>query len=242
MIKKKEHIYLFEYNFLTIQLFCLVLTVLFVLLTVGIYKVFNFDFMPNMEVIMNSLLGSKFVLFMVVMMLWLVLHEIIHGISYVLYGANFKNIKYGVVLEKGILYCKCGQYIDKKNILWSVINPFLYIGVVTLLLGFAFESIWLVALSLINISGACADILMFLFFVRRDKNMKFKEIKDSSTFILKTTEDLSNKKFFAVKLKEELTDDEFKEKDKLITVSKFSKVFLIIMGILLVVSLILSFL
>ena len=31
MTKKKEHIYLFEYNFLTIQIFCLVLTVLFVL-------------------------------------------------------------------------------------------------------------------------------------------------------------------------------------------------------------------
>ena len=242
MTKKKEHIYLFEYNFLNIQLFCLVLTVLFVLLTVGIYKVFNFDFIPSIESVMESLFDSKFVLFMVVMMLWLVLHEIIHGISYVLYGANFKNIKYGVVLEKGILYCKCGQYIDKKNILWSVINPFIYIGVVTLLLGFAFESLWLVALSLINISGACADILMFLFFVRRDKNMKFKEIKDSSTFILKTTEDLSNKKFFAVKLNQELTDDEFKEKYKLITVSIFSKVFLIIMGILLVVSLILSFL
>ena len=240
MTKKKEHIYLFEYNFLTIQLFCLVLTVLFVLLTVGIYKVFNFDFMPNMEVIMNSLLGSKFVLFMVVMMLWLVLHEIIHGISYVLYGANFKNIKYGVVLEKGILYCKCGQYIDKKNILWSVINPFLYIGVVTLLLGFAFESIWLVALSLINISGACADILMFLFFVRRDKNMKFKEIKDSSTFILKTTEDLTKKKFMAVKLVEVLDEDIEEKEEKIITVTKFSRVCIFIMLVILVVGFILN--
>lgn len=242
MTKKKEHIYLFEYNFLTIQIFCLVLTVLFVALTVGIYKVFNFDFMPSMEVVMESLLGGKFVLFMIVMMIWLLLHEVIHGVSYVFYGANYKNIKYGVVLEKGILYCKCGEYIDKKNILWSVINPFIYIGVVTLLLGFAFESIWLIALSLINISGACADILMFLFFIRRDKNMKFREIKDSSTFVLKTTEDLTDKKFFAVKLKEELENDNFKEKDKLITITKFSKVTLIILGVLLLLSLILSFL
>ena len=53
---------------------------------------------------------------------------------------------------------------------------------------------------------------------------------------------LEEERIYDVKLKEELTDDEFKEKDKLITVSKFSKVFLIIMGILLVVSLILCFL
>ena len=100
----------------------------------------------------------------------------------------------------------------------------------------------LIALSIINISGACADILMFLFFLRRDKNMKFKEIKDSSTFILKTTEDLTDKKFFAVKLKEELENDDFKENDKLITISKASKAILIILGVLLVLCLLLSFL
>lgn len=242
MTKKKERYYLFEYNFLNIQVFCFILTALFILLTIGIYKLFNFNFMADMDKIIDNLMGSKFLLFIIIMILWLILHEIIHGISYVFYGANYKNIKYGVVLEKGILYCKCGEYIDKKNILMSVINPFIYIGIVTLLLGFTFESIMLIVLSLLNISGACADIMMFMFFVKRDKNMKFREIKDSSTFILKTTEDLTDKKFFAVKLKEELKKDDIEENDKLITITKFSKVLLVILFILLILSVVFAFL
>lgn len=240
MAKKKEHLYLVEYNFMNIYLFCGVLTVAFVLLTVGIYNWCGFSFIKDFDTFVDMMTGSEFVLWFVIMWVWLVLHEIIHGVSYIIYGAKAKNIKYGVALEKGILYCKCGEYVDKRNICWSVINPFIYIGVVTLFLGFALESILLIGLSLLNISGACADICMFFFFIKRDKNMKFKEIKDSSTFLLKTTEDLKDKKFFAVKIKEELEKDEFKEDDKLITVTKASKGILIFFGIILLIEIILN--
>ena len=241
MTKKKENLYLVDYNFVNIYLFCGVLTAVFILLTIGIYNWCGFEFVKGIKDVMEWFDGPKFVIFFIVMWLWMILHEIIHGVSYIVYGAKAKNIKYGVVLEKGILYCKCGEYVDKKNICWSAINPFIYIGIVTLFLGFAFESLLLIILSLINISGACADILMFLFFVRRNKDMKFKEIKDSSTFLLKTTEDLSNKKFFAVKIKEELEKDDFKENDKIITISKGSKWVLIILTILILLYLLTLF-
>ena len=239
MAKKKENLYLVEYNFINIYLFCGILTAAFVLFTVGIYNWCGFDFITTASFFV-CFDGFKFVIFFIAMWVWMALHELIHGLSYILYGAKAKNVKYGVALEKGILYCKCGEYVDKKNICWSVINPFIYIGIVTLFLGFALESILLIALSLVNISGACADICMFLFFIRRDKDMKFKEIKDSSTFLLKTTEDLKDKKFFAVKIKEELEKDEFKENDKLITVSKASKGILIFFGIILLIEIILN--
>lgn len=241
MKKEKVRFYLFEYNFVNIYSFCLILTLFFVLLTVGIYNFCGFNFIKEIDGIKEWFTGSKFVLLFVAMSFWMVLHEIIHGISYIVNGANVKNIKYGVALEKGILYCKCGQYIGKKNICWSVINPFIYIGVVTLICGFVFESFLLIVLSLINISGACADIVMFFFFIKKDKDMEFKEIKDSSTFILKTSEDLTKRKFFAVKLKEVLEKDEFKENDRLITLSNGSKWMLIILGIILLLFLLVLF-
>ena len=240
MAKKKEHLYLVEYNFINIYIFCGILTAAFIFLTVGIYNWCNFSFINDFDAVVELFTGGEFVFCFVAMWVWLVLHEVIHGVSYILYGAKAKNIKYGVALEKGILYCKCGEYVDKRNICWSVINPFIYIGIVTLFLGFALESILLIGLSLINISGACADICMFLFFIRRNKDMKYKEIKDSSTFLLKTTEDLKDKKFFAVKIKEELEKDEFKEDDKLITVTKASKGILIFFGIILLIEIILN--
>ena len=35
------------------------------------------------------------------------IHELFHGLGYVLGGAHSKNIKYGVALERGILYTLC---------------------------------------------------------------------------------------------------------------------------------------
>lgn len=236
MEKKKEHIYKFEYNFMTIQVFCFLLTILFAAITFCVYLFLECDFFYNPSVIDEFLVYDSIFIFFVIMCLWLVLHEVIHGISYVINGADYKNIKYGVVLEKGILYCKCGEYVNKKNILWSVINPFIYIGIITLIISFIIGSATLLILSIINISGACADILMFLFFLKRDKDLKFREIKDSSTFILKTTEDLSNKKFFAVKLVEELDEELEEENDKLITISKPSKWIMIFILVLFVIS------
>lgn len=241
MSRKKEHIYKFEYNFITINVFNILLTAFILLLTFGIYKLFNFDFI-NGPKMLESLGDIKFFIVIILIFGWMVLHEIIHGLSYVFHGAKFKDVKYGMVLEKSIFYCKCGEYVSRTNILWSVINPFIYIGVVTYFLSFAIGSLLLLILSIVNLSGACADILIFLFFLKRDKDVKFKEIKDTSTFIIKTTEDLKGKKFFAVKLVEELKDDNIKEDDKLITITKISKWILIIIGILLVLSLLLSFL
>jgi hypothetical protein len=240
MIKKKERLYLFDYNFQNIYLFCVLLTMFFVAITGVIYLGCGFEFIGDFEALADAIVGSGFLKFFILMWVWMVLHEIIHGVSYILYGAKAKDIKYGVALEKGILYCKCGEYVDKTNICWSILNPFIYIGIVTLFLGFAFESVMLVALSIVNISGACADIAVWGFFVGRNKDMKFKEIKDSSTFILKTTEDLTNKKFFAVKLVEELEKDNFKENDKIITITKGSKVILGFMAVIVILYIILG--
>ena len=65
-------------------------------------------------------------------------------------------------------------------------------------------------------------------------NMEFKEIKDSSTLLIKTNEDLTNKKFISVKLSEVLDEDYVEEEDKLITVTKFSKVCIAIMLVILI--------
>ena len=52
------------------------------------------------------------------------IHELLHGLGYVLGGAKSKNIKYGVALERGILYTLCREEITKKNILISLCMPF----------------------------------------------------------------------------------------------------------------------
>ena len=80
---------------------------------------------------------------------------------------------------------------------------------------------------------------MFFFFIRRDKDFRFKELEDSTTFCLETTEDFIGKKFMAVKLKKVIANEkEVKEnKSKLITVTKASWGFIVVIVIALFVSL-----
>ena len=81
-----------------------------------------------------SIQGNLGLLF-IILILYLCLHEFLHGIGYIIGGAKRKNISYGICLEKGILYCMSYQEISKKNILISLQMPFVVIGVITYIIG-----------------------------------------------------------------------------------------------------------
>ena len=177
-------------------------------------------------------------LFFFLFILWAVLHEIIHAISYIVMGANKNNISFGVVLEKGIFFCKCGEDIDKKNIMMSVMAPFFWIGIVTGIISILIGSHLLLFLSAFNIIGASGDLTMFFFFIKRNKDIKFREVGDSTTFILTTSEDLTNRKFLGIKSIKLIDKDEYNEKEnnKFINITKFSKGFILIYLIMMLIS------
>ena len=128
---------------------------------------------------------------------YLMLHELFHSLGYVLFGADFKNITFGVHLEKGVLCCLCKQNINKKNIIFSLLFPFFFIGIVTLILGIIINSPLLVLLSLTNISGCSGDIIMFYHLIKLN-NFEFSEYDDPTSFGLFSSEDLSKRKMFGL--------------------------------------------
>lgn len=129
---------------------------------------------------------------------YLMVHEILHSISYVIHGASFKNITYGVHLEKGVLCCLCKENITKKNILWSLMYPFLFIGIITFIIGIMIDSYCLVVLSILNISGCSGDLVMFFDFLTLD-NFEYSEYDNPIAFGLFSDNDLSNKRMFCLK-------------------------------------------
>ena len=243
MKKDKIHQYKFTYNLTFMNIISILITIFIIFITYLLYKI---GIINNIFDELINILYSQdnkpfhdltFFISLIVMFLWFVLHEVIHGISYIINGASKENIKYGLVLEKGIFFTKCSEFINRKNILFSVIAPFILIGVTTYLIGIIIKNPILIILSILNISGCAGDLMMFIFFLKRDKDCLFKEVGDSTTFILKTSEDLTNKKFKGVKLLEEI--DELasdKEFTKRINISKISKYFLIIILIVLLLS------
>ena len=167
------------------------------------------------------------ILFLPITMLYMALHEILHMVGYLLYGASFKKITFGMELEKGVFYCLCKQDISRKNILHSVLFPLFYIGVLTLIIGIIFKLPLLTVLSLLNISGATADIMYFMFIIKLDQNIKFSELDDGTSFAILSDKDVSKVKHIALEYVG--TKDNIERKDfKKIKVSKLSYIVLIL--------------
>ena len=134
---------------------------------------------------------------------WLFLHELLHGIAYYLTGTKLENITIGVALEKGVFYCLTKQETTKKGVCISLLTPFFVIGVVTYIISLVFNLPLLWFLSIMNISGASADLLMFIYISTIKGDVKYKELDDPTTFALITDVDLSKKLPLGVKLKKE---------------------------------------
>ena len=190
---EKEKTYLYEMKVGTLNIVSLIFFAVLVLITILIIVLSG-----NVLKLSDSDMTIVFIL----LVPYLVIHEILHSIGYVVNGANFKNITYGVHLEKSILCCSCKQGINKKNILWSLMYPFLFIGVITYIIGLVFNLPILIVLSIANITGCSGDIIMFLDFLKI-KKFRFFEYDNPLAFGIITSENLENKKLFGLKMIEE---------------------------------------
>lgn len=166
------------------------------------------------------------------MILWLMLHEVIHGIGFGIFkSVKKKNICFGMALEKGVFYCMCKQKISKKVILTSLLFPFTFIGVITLIIGMFIHSYYLVMLSILNISGAVGDLVMTVYFLRAPNDIVYLDLDDPTSFTVLSHSDLTNMNVKGVKLIESgIYNDKMEAHDKRrIVISRASCVILIIM-------------
>lgn len=166
---------------------------------------------------------------------YLMLHELLHGVGYFIGGTKHKNITYGIELEKGIFYAMAYQKLTKKNILISLVMPFMVIGVITYIIGVIFNIPLLVLLSIVNISGASMDLAMFIYFLRLPKDFIYSESGNPDEFVIISSKDLTKYKSIFLNIVEV---KDYKEKDfefknlKKIKCTKLSIVLLILLGVL----------
>ena len=217
--------YLYEMKGMFLQIFSIIIFIIMGLLTY---------FLCDFKITYND-----FILIFLLMLPYLMLHEILHSISYVLNGASFKNITYGVHIEKGILCCLCKQNISKRNILISLITPFVVIGVITYIIGIILNNSILISLSIINISGCSGDLVMFFDFLRL-KDFEYSEYDNPMAFGIYTKNDLSKKKLLGLRYIK--AEDKLEIKDlRKVTISKFSIIVLVIYLLTGIIDLILMF-
>lgn len=177
----------------------------------------------------------------VVIFIWLLLHEILHGIGFLSLGkVKSRNVVFGAELEKGIFYCMCKEKISKANILIALILPLILIGIIPYVVGICIDSDLLVLLAIFNISGSVGDILMTIDIFLMPKDIMYLDLDDTTSFTILSKENLSKNKYFSIILeKSGKYNDSIKAKEyKKIKVSKGSRYFLIFFLILFIISII----
>lgn len=221
-VKSDKKYYIFKMNMPVLNVFSFVLLGIFIGIGILIYKDFWKEYTDNF---------FKMGLFLLAYFGYMILHELLHGLSYRIHGGKSKNITFGVHLEKSILCCLCKQDITKRNILTSLLYPFFFIGIVTYVIGAIFKLPMLFLLSTFNLSGCIGDLVMFAFISRLPKDIMFSEFDDPTAFAILSSENLSDKKPFGLKFDTIKKTLEKKDMKKL-TVSKKSIMFLIFLLVL----------
>lgn len=212
------------------------------LVTINIVAIFFTAFLLILYVMLFREGEYKFGTFIYIV-LWLLLHEIIHGIAFMSFPeVDNKNVTYGAKLESGIFYCMCKQRISKKVIYTSLLAPFTVIGVITLIIAYIFNLRTLGLLSIFNISGAIGDLMMTFLFMKMPKDIMYMDLDDCEGFTVLSKEDLSKNKYFGFKLIEsgKVTKDLAPKDFRKFNCSKPSAVILIVIFILFILSLILE--
>lgn len=225
----KKKYYIFKINLKILN----VISILLFILLFGITIIF----FPNIikSFLLKSGDFSYYITLIIIMILYFALHEVFHAMGYLLYGAKWKNITFGMELEKGVFYCLCKQDITRKNILNSLLFPFFYIGVVTYIIGVIFNLPLLVVLSILNISGAAADIMYFIFIIRLSKNVEYSEMDDGTSFAIKSDEDVSKIRHFGldfVGVQNKIEREDYKK----IKISKLSFLVIVVFSLLYILS------
>ncbi len=192
----------------------------------------------------NYIITMPLSIFFILMFLWLIIHEILHGIGFILFKeVKRKNITFGMFLEKSIFYCMCKQKIGRHVILTSLLFPITVIGFITLIIGMVFNQYELVFLSILNIVSSIGDIVMTIYFLKCPKDIIYLDLDDCTSFTVLSSKELDNIKVLGICLDEKgfYNENKLVSLDKRrIVISKGSYLVLFIMILLIVFNIIIG--
>jgi len=129
------------------------LVILFVAIQYICFKDFHFSFL-------EMIIGS--ILFVVLYIFLIVLHEASHLIGFMLFGGvPFKSLKYGLNLELGIAYATTDQPLPNHAMKKALLLPFWTTGILPTIVGFYLNSTVIVLVGAFLIAGAVGDFAMY---------------------------------------------------------------------------------
>jgi hypothetical protein len=102
-------------------------------------------------------------LFVVVFVVLIVVHELIHGVTWSLYAEHhFKDIEFGFMKEYLTPYCTCTTPLLKSHYIMGALMPCIVLGILPAAIGILFGSHLLFWIGIVMILAAGGDIMIVM--------------------------------------------------------------------------------
>ena len=105
--------------------------------------------------------GINPILFFVLLFALIVIHELIHGLSWAIFAEHhWKDIEFGFMKQYLTPYCTCGVPLSKGQYIFGALMPLVLLGLIPMLVGILTGSLQTLLMGIIMADAAAGDILI----------------------------------------------------------------------------------
>lgn len=134
-----------------LNIYAILLVVVLVIPTFTIFQPLSFE-IDGIEFII------MFFVFMLSFLIFIVVHELLHGISYIIFGkVKWKELKFGIVLKSGMAYCISTVPVKIRASRISLMMPVYAVCIPVYVIGILVDSFGVSVLAIMFLSGSVAD-------------------------------------------------------------------------------------
>jgi hypothetical protein len=121
-------------------------------------------FLKFKNYVKDNLVNDSFyisVSILIIMLLGIIIHELIHGITWSLYTKKgFKSIKFGILWKMLTPYCHCTEPLKVKEYVLGGIMPAIILGIIPALYAVVFGNIFILIFSIFFTAAAIGDFMI----------------------------------------------------------------------------------
>ncbi|WP_111707407.1 DUF3267 domain-containing protein [Lutibacter citreus] len=109
--------------------------------------------------------------FFLIFLIGIILHELIHGITWSIFAKKgFKSIKFGVLWKMLTPYCHCKEPLLVKHYILGAIMPAIFLGIIPALYSLIFGNIAVLIFGALFTVAAVGDFLVINLIRKEDRN------------------------------------------------------------------------
>lgn len=163
---------------LSANIFALVFFAIFALIFCLLFYIQGYDF----ELFSESTSIFECIIYLVVLLVSVVIHELIHGITFATFAENhFKYVHFGFIKESLTPYCTCTEPLKKYQIILAMAMPGIVLGLIPSIISLFNGSFTLLFYGLIMLGSAGGDFTIIYLILKNPSKKKDVIYRDHPT-------------------------------------------------------------